>query len=262
MSNGSSGTRRAHSKSASAEALVYSALPDGLAHAAADPRLSEELALALLARRDVPDHALESLSKNVAVMKSRRVLLALVAHPRTPRFVSLPIVRRLYTFELMQLALTPTLAADLKLIAEETIITRLETLASGERLTLAKRASGRVAAALLSDPEERVVRAALENPQMTEAGVIKALMRLDASEGLIQVACRHSKWSLRRDVRVALLRNPHIPLAHALAFAQSLPAPLLRDVLLASRVSDKVKAYLLTQLESMPKKRRRAESLK
>jgi hypothetical protein len=238
---------------------MHSASPEALTQAAAHPRLSEDLALSLLSHRDVPDQAIELLSKNAAIMKSRKVLMAVVAHPRTPTHVSLPIARSLHTFELMQLALNPAAAPAIKISAEEAILTRLGTLASGERLTLAKRASGRLASALLGDPEERVVRAALENPRMTEAGVMQALMRPNPPTQLVQVACRHPKWSLRRDIRIALLRNRDIPLVHALAFAQSLPRPMLREVLLVSRMSDHVKGYLLAQLEIMPKKRKRID---
>ena len=63
---------------------------------------------------------------------------------------------------------------------EESLIARMESISSGERLTLAKRGSTRVAAALLADLDERVMRAALENPYMTEAWIVKALLRDDA----------------------------------------------------------------------------------
>ncbi len=91
--------------------------------------------------------------------------MALVEHPKTPRHISLPLVRQLYTFEVMQVALTPMVPADLKLAADEVLCNRLETISPGEKLTLAHRASGRVAGELLRDGEARVVHAALENPQ-------------------------------------------------------------------------------------------------
>src|SRR5439155_2208472 len=112
-------------------------------------RLTEDLALPLLTRRDLNERVLDDLSKNGAVMKHRKVLIALVRHPRTPRHVSLPIARRLYTFELMQIALTPGVAADLKMVVEDAIISRLASVSAGERLALSRRASTRVAAALL-----------------------------------------------------------------------------------------------------------------
>jgi hypothetical protein len=221
---------------------------DILRAVAADHRLNEDLALSLLKRRDLPGPVLESLSKNGAVMKHRKVIVGLVEHPRTPRHVAIPIARRLYTFELMQIALRPAVAADLKMVMEESLVGRLETISKGERLSLAKRASGRVAAALLLDSEANIVEAALANPQMTEAWIVKALMREEVPLALVEAASRHAKWSLRRDVRIALLRNENTPLARVLAFAQALPTPVLRDVLRHSRLPDAIKSYLEKEL--------------
>jgi len=107
-----------------------------------DVPLTEDLALALLQHHDLPPETLERLSSSAA-MKSRKVKLALVEHPRTPRHISLPMVRHLFTFELMQVALAPVTPADVKIAAEESLIHRLETVSEGERLSLARRASGR-----------------------------------------------------------------------------------------------------------------------
>ena len=68
------------------------------------------------------------------------------------------------------------LAADVKLAVEDVLVSRLTTLSAGERLTLAKRSSGRVAAALLQDTDKRVIPAALNNPYLTETLVAKALL--------------------------------------------------------------------------------------
>jgi hypothetical protein len=245
----STGARRAPQPQGPLEELVHSHDPATLRAVAASSRLTEELALALLARRDLPRQAIEDLARNGAVMKQRKVIVAVAAHPRTPRHVSLPMARHLFSFELMQLALLPALAADLKIAIEESLVARMATISSGERLTLAKRGSTRIAAGLLSDPEERVISAALENPYMTEACVVKALMREDAPGPLVHAACCHPKWSLRRDVQVALLRNDQTPLARAIAFAEKLPTQIVREVLCDSRLPANVKLYLQSLLE-------------
>jgi len=230
------------------EERIRNATPEGLKELAGSAQLDEDLALMLLARRDLHGNAIEALAKNGMVMKHRKVIAAVVMHPRTPRHVSLPVARHLYTFELMQIALTPAVAADVKLAVEENIVARLEAVSIGERMTLARRASNRVAAALLLDPEARVVEAALASPMMNEAGIVKALMREEAPEHFVAMASKHAKWSVRRDVQIALLRNDKTPLARVLAFAQILPTQTLRDVLSHSRLSANVKMYLLEEL--------------
>ena len=227
---------------------VRSTSLDVLAEAASDPALTEDLALVLLKRSDVPTQALDRLSRNSGAMKSRKVKLALVQHPRTPRHISVPIVKHLFTFDLMQVALTPVVPADIKMAAEESLINRLERLSQGERLSLAHRASGRVAAVLLLDSETRVIHAALENSRLTEAAVIKALMKRDAPEALVRAVCRHSKWSPRREIRIALLRNEKTPLSRAIEFSRSLPSSLVREILPGSNLPAAIKRSLMKDL--------------
>src|ERR1700733_15143974 len=133
------------SSSASPTALA----PEELLRTAADATLTEDLALSLLKRADLHPEVLERLAKNASALKSRKLRIALASHPRTPRHVSVPLARQLYTFDLMKVALSPSAPADVKVAVDDILIARLETVTLGERLTLARRASGRVAAALL-----------------------------------------------------------------------------------------------------------------
>src|SRR3954464_15052666 len=246
-------TPASHAKSAALqpiEEMVQARGPDVLKAAAAHPAMTEDLALAFLTRRDLPPAALEALTKNGSVMKHRRVMAAIVAHVKTPRHVSLPIARHLYTFELLQIALTPAVPADVKMAVEDAIAMRLESISAGERLALAKRGSTRIAAALLLDKEPAVMQAALVNPFMTEVWIVKAIMSKDATAALVGEVSHHVKWSLRKEIRVALLKNDKTPLGRVLAFAQSMSAPVLRDVLANSRLSAKVKEYLTKELET------------
>lgn len=232
------------------EAAVHSASKDLLEEAAAAPSLGEELALALLKRSDLPSTAAAALSKNPAVSKLRKVRLAIVQHPRTPRHISLPLLRLLFTFDLMSTALAPVVVADIKRAAEGILLARLESLSAGERLSLARRASGRLAAQLLLDQEARVTNAALENPRLNEAAMVKALGRADAPNHFVTAVSHHPKWSLSREIRIALLRNQKTPLARALVFARSLPPKLVRETLKDSRLPANIKTCLLRDLET------------
>lgn len=209
---------------------------------------SEDLALAGLKDRDLSAEEIEEFSKNRNLLKSRKVKLALASHPHTPRHLALRLIRELYTFDLMQVSLMPAMAADLKRLADELLVSRLASVTLGERLSLARRSSGFVAAALLLDQESRVWQAALQNPRLTEAAVVKALQARGTSPAFVDAICHDEKWSVRHEIRVALLRNPHTPMARALEFARRMPAPLLRDVLHTSRLPEKTKAYLRTAL--------------
>jgi hypothetical protein len=242
--------------------------------AAADPTLTEDLALAILKRNALPLEVLEQLAKNANALKSRKVKVALVSHPHTPRHVSVPLARQFYTFDLLKVALLPSVPADVKVAADEVLISRLKTVTIGERLTLARRASGRVAAALLLDVagmdgktgdgcndvrmtnaetaarETRVMRTALDNPRLTEALVINSVLRPAARAALVHAVAQHAKWCSRREVRAALLRTEHLSLARALEFSREIPAPLLHELLSSSRLPAQVKDQLLRESQT------------
>jgi hypothetical protein len=211
--------------------------------------LSEEEALGLLKRPDLPADVLEALGKNGGVLRQRKVKLALVEHPKTPRHVSLPLVRQLYIFELMQVALTPAVPADVKRAADEVLLHHLDTVTAGERLTLAHRGSGRVAEQLLLDEEARVAQGALQNSRLTETSIVRALARPEVSAALVEAVCQHPQWSLRREVRMALLRNEKTPPARAAEYSRAMPPSQLREVLRNSRLPASVKNLILKELK-------------
>jgi hypothetical protein len=262
---------------ASLAAEIPIELRTDLLRSVSDPDLTEDLALALLKRSDLPPEVLEKLAKNVSALKSRKVKIALVSHANAPRHVSVPMARHFYTFDLMKVALSPRMPADVKIAVDDVLISRLATVTLGERLTLARRASGRVAAALLLDAETartstkgdqipkvkakhsatvdreaRVMQTALENPRLTEALVINSVLRPAANAALIHAVAQHEKWSVRREIRTALLRTEHLSLARALEFSLEIPAPLLRELLGSSRLPDKIKNQLLHETPVKP----------
>jgi hypothetical protein len=234
---------------ANLERLVHDSSPEILIAVAADARLTEDLVLALLNHRDLPREALEALSKNGQLARLRKVRMGIVVHPRTPRHVSVPTIRHLYTFDLMQVALLPSVPPDVKRAAEEVLISKLASISSGERVTLARRSSGRVAGALLLDKEDRIMQAALANPQMTEVSIVKALKARHGTELLAPAVSRHQKWSYRNDVKAALLGNKDTPSGRLIHLAAELPINLIKDVLRNGKLSAQAKNSLLTVLE-------------
>jgi hypothetical protein len=229
----------------SADDAIHSCLLDLPVPLDSEAGLSEDQTLWLLKKTDQPARLLDRISKNTRLMKSRKVRLGIISHPHTPRHISIPMLRHLFTFDLMGVGLSARIAADIKRAADEVLIHRLQAIPSGERLSLAKRGSGRIAAELLFDPEPRIVSVALRNPRLTEVLVVKALIGSHAPAELIAAVCRHGGWSARRQVRAALLRKENIPLAQALEFAGSFARSQLREILAGSRLAAEVKSYLL-----------------
>lgn len=194
-------------------------------------------------RADVTGEDLALLSRSPDASKSRKVVLALAMHPRTPRHIAIPLLRRMFTLDLMQVTLTPAVAADLKRVAEDQILIRQESLSAGEKISLARRASGRVAAELLQEPDARVISAALDNARLTEILLAAALVEVNAPQILFEIVSDHLKWRQRREVQIALLRSEKTPLERAKEIAHLFPkdfvqeiAPIVRRTILIEQV--------------------------
>ena len=206
---------------------------------------TEDDALTELQRAGIGATEIASLAKSPAAAKSRKVALAVVLHPRAPRHISIPLLRRMFTFDLMQVSLTPAVAADIKRAAEDQIIVRAESLSAGEKISLAKRASGRVAAVLLQEDDERVISPALDNAQLTEALVVQVLMKARAPGTLFRLVSGHRKWATGREVQISLLRSEKTPLEQAKGLARNFSEEFLREIVPDERFRD-----LLTAGES------------
>jgi hypothetical protein len=207
--------------------LLHDKNEEVLAALLENPTLDESLLCLLLERKDLSNKLLGLIARRKEWMRSYRVKARVAGHPHTPRLVALPLIRQIYLFDLVNLALQPSTPAEIRRIAEEVILNRLPQLALGQRLTLARRGSARVAAALLAEGNERVLPLALDNAFLTESQVLKVLAREELPEMVPASIARHRKWSCLYNVRMALVRNPLTPLARVLAF---LPDITLRDL--------------------------------
>ena len=219
---------------------------------ASDPGLTEALALALLRQTAMSAAAIESLAKNRTVASVRKVQRALLLHRHTPRHVWLPLVGHLFTLELVALTLNATVPADVQHACEDAVLARGKTISIGERKALARRSTSRLAEALLRDSDGSVVKAVLNNGRLTEAGVVRTLVRPDSSQVFVDAVCHHTKWSVRREVRLAALRNSKTSLAAALLFAQGFHPPELREILHGSKLRSDIRQALLRSAGERP----------
>ena len=156
----------------------------------------------------------------------------------------------LHLFDLLGVAATPAVPAELKRIAEDTILYQLEGIALGQRLSLARRGSLRIAAGLLTDPNPQVIGAALSNPTLTEHAVAMALLLEKSSRDLTESVLRHSRWSTRYNVKLALLRNKHLSLARLMGILPDLSAVDLADLVSDPRVAGNVRAYVANMVKT------------
>ena len=215
-----------------------------------NPRLTEEQVLVLLSRPNLPQETIRELSYREPLVRSYRVKLAMARHAHTPRSVSLPLLRHLFLFDVLTVAATPAVPADLRRLAEEALVSRAPTLPLGERITLARRGTGRIAAGLILDRERQVFETALNNPKMTEDLVLKALAQEGVSAEAVEAVATHRRWSLLYNVRLALLRHPMASLARVLSLAPQMKRRDLAEIVQDPRMPANRRAYL-TRLVSV-----------
>jgi hypothetical protein len=234
--------------------LLHHHSPDVLLALLDNPALDETQLCLLLDRKDLPTEVLEEVARRKALLKNYRVKRALAFHPRTPRLASMRLLRELYLMDLVQLTLLPGISAELKRNAEEQLIARLPQLPLGQKVTLSRRGTARVAGALLAEGHAQVLSVVLDNPQLTEAQVLKALSRDRLPLGVIQAIAQHRKWSHTYNVRLALVRHPSATLSTILAYLPELTVSDLRELAAPGIVSENLRKYLLAEIQQRIRK--------
>jgi hypothetical protein len=234
--------------------LLHHHSPDVLLALLDNPALDETQLCLLLDRKDLPTEILEEVARRKALLKNYRVKRALAFHPRTPRLASMRLIRELYLMDLVQLTLLPGISAELKRNAEEQLIARLPQLPLGQKVTLSRRGTARVAGALLAEGHAQVLSVVLDNPQLTEAQVLKALSRDRLPLGVIQAIAQHRKWSHTYNVRLALVRHRSSTLSTILAYLPELTVSDLRELAAPGIVSENLRKYLLAEIQQRIRK--------
>jgi hypothetical protein len=229
--------------------LLHHHSPDVLLALLDNPALDETQLCLLLDRKDLPKEILEEVARRRPLLKNYRVRRALAFHPRTPRLASLRLIRELYLMDLVQITLLPGISVELKRNAEEQVVARLPQLPLGQKITLARRGTGRVAGALLAEGHAQVLSVVLDNGSLTEAQVLKALSRERLPVGVVKAIAQHRKWSHTYNVRLALVRHPNSTLSTILAYLPELTVSDLRELASPGIVSENLRKYLLAEIQ-------------
>jgi len=237
-------------------ALLHSHTADVLLALLENPRLNEDHLCQLLERKDLPGLVIEEVARKREWMEIYRLRLRMARHPRTPRTLGIRLVRQLQLFDLVNVAITPSTPMEIRRLAEEQIISRLAQIPLGQKITLARRGSARVAGALVADGVQQVVPVALDNGYLTEAQVVKALGGDDVPEHVVLAVAAHRKWSRNYNVRMALVRHPLTPLSRVLAFLPDLTVRDLDELTAAKKLTPQLRSYLRAEVASRSRRGR------
>jgi hypothetical protein len=214
-----------------------------------NPALEETQICLLLERKNLTGEILEQVARRKLLLKSYRVKRSLAFHPRTPRLISLRLLKDLYLMDLVQVAILPGVSAELKRNAEDQLLARLPQLPLGQKITLARRGPARVARALLAEGHAQVTSIVLDNPYMTEAQILRTLSHEKLPTAVIPAIVQHHKWSITYNVRLALVRHPSTPLASILSYLPELTVSDLRELAAPGIVPESLRKYLQAEVQ-------------
>lgn len=230
--------------------LLHDAREEILRGLLENPRFQEIHLCLLLGRKELSSLLLENIASHKEWMGSYRVRRALAFHPNVPHSLGLHLVRELYVSDLVQLTWLPSGQPALRHLAEELVLARLSQLPPAQKMALARRGSGRIMGALLTDGSPEALPTVLDSPLLNEGHVLKALSRIALPARIVAAVAEHARWSKIYSVRLALLRNPQAPLARVLSFLPSISTTDLRVLSQSSSLPSKLQPHIRRELAS------------
>lgn len=230
---------------------LWAALPgvpvEELAALLDHPAADEKHVLKTLERTDLPAPFLQLVAKSRWV-RSLRVQYFLVNHPHTPVAEAMNLVKFLFWRDLNYTTQNFRIPPEVRHAAEGMLIQRLPALAIGEKMALARLAGGQILKMLRLDKDARVIEALLDNPRAVEEDVLYIINQGRTPAPVLESIARDPKWSCRKEVRVALLRNPATPLSLAIPFVAQMSAADLKNLANDGKVPTAVRRMIQTRL--------------
>ncbi len=230
-------------------AVLQDPSPEVLRTALKNRTLVEDHLLALLRRRDLGEDLLKAVHGLPQVGTSHRLRVALALNPGTPGPIVLNLLPHLHLFELLDLCTLPGVTADQRVAAERAILQRLPTTELGNKLTLARRGTPDLVAALLREGVPGVVGVCLGSSRLKEVAILQFLNGATATAETISQIARHPKWKGRPNIRLAILKNSRTPTVWFTLFLPALRTPDLHGLLASRRLTQLQKQSVKVELK-------------
>jgi hypothetical protein len=210
--------------------------------------LTEEHALVIANRRNLPGELLEAIAKDRRWAESYPVRMAISKNPKTPLFISLSLARHLRLFDLADITRDHFLPLPYRKKIEAMIVERIPAMPLGIKKTLARRAAGNVLFTLLLSRDAEIVQTCLGNPHLMESHLFKYISRENSLRETISLIAAHPNWSCRATIRSSLVRNAQTPLSSCIRFFSRMTAQDLRELYADSLVPITVKPFIHREL--------------
>lgn len=221
--------------------------------ALANPALDPAHAVLVLSNPAIGPVLIQRIGRNPAWIKTYDVKAAIVLHPKTPRALAMNLVTFLWWRDLVRVTDQPKLSPVLRRSAERLLALRLQELALGEKVSLARIASRGLIGALRSQAEPMVIRALLQNPRLTEDDALAIANGARTKAPVLRALADDPRFTSRPSVRKAVARHPETPASVALHIVQNLSSRDLKELSRSPRVPGLVRVAAQRLLEARRK---------
>ena len=229
--------------------VVRDSHPEVILQASLNRNLSEEMAAFIAKNRNAPSEALGLIAGDVRFRDSYKLKLLICRNPRTPQRVVFALLKFLRIFDLGEMTRDQTIPIAVRQKIEQLLAEKIPALPSGVKIALARRSSSAVVIQLLERGDRHVVSSCLESPAITESLLCSTIHKPTARPVVIRAISEHQKWSLRYNIRYALIINFHTPMAHVVRFIPEMKTNDLRELYVLESVPNSTKPYIFSELK-------------
>ena len=209
--------------------------------AIANPALAPDFLLVLLKNPLVDGQLIVRISAKRSLLKAYEVKSAIVMHPKTPHVVAMHLMQFLWWRDLARVTDDAQLPPPLRRAAEKILTFRIQELALGEKITLARIASRGVINVLRQQDHPLVVRALLQNQRLLEEDVLAITSAGGTPAGVLQTVAEDARFATRPAVQKAIVQHHGTPAATALRILHGLGPQTLKELAHAPHVPTLVK---------------------
>lgn len=227
-----------------------------------NPAITPTHVLQFLRNPRITSTLIDQIAQNRNWLREQRIRAALAIHPRTPAVIGLLLLSSLGWRDLATVTERPSVAPQIKRMAERRLTLCLEEMAQGERISLARKAGRGLIQPLCEDESPRVVTALLQNPRMLENDVLRVVSRRSAPGPVLRTVANNDRFGRRREVQKGIVRHPNTPSPVALRILQKLGEADLREVLRAPRLPKLIEVAACRRLEGVTSRSGRRQRLR
>jgi hypothetical protein len=215
-----------------------------------NPALRPELLLIALKNRAVTTSLIQSICRRAAWLKLYDIKAALAMHAKTPRPVAMNLVQFLWWRDLARVADHAVLSPPLRRAAERLLSIRVQEMAVGEKVSLARIATRGVISVLRKQEDPMVIRALLQNPRLLEEDALAIAVASGTPGTVLKALAEDSRFSSRPALQKAIVQNRETPPSTALRIVQSLSTRVLKELARAPQVGQLVRVAAMRLIEA------------